>query len=249
MSWVVEAFGEWYPIVYPHRDALEAQRWVGELDAVVGWRGRRVLDVGCGAGRHLGPLAQRGAHPVGVDFSPTLLRQARAARAAAGAAWPLVHGDMRALPFADASFDVVASFFTSFGYFGETEDRGVLAGAARTLRAGGWHVLDYLNRAVVLAHPMPATERVAGEYVVHEAKRIEGAGRQVVKQVEIRRPGTPAPVARYEERLTLYAPGEVRDFLAAVGLSIVHVWGGYDRAPFDPESSLRQIVVSRKGSV
>ena len=176
MSWVVEAFGEWYPIVYPHRDALEAERWVVELDAVVGWRGRHVLDVGCGAGRHLGPLQRCGARPVGVDYSPTLLRQAREARVAASAAWPLVRGDMRALPFAADSFDAVASFFTSFGYFGETEDRRVLTEAARALRPGGWHVLDYLNRAVVLGHPMRATERTVGEYVVREAKRIEGAG-------------------------------------------------------------------------
>ncbi len=249
MSWVVDAFGPWYPIVYPHRDQAEAEGWIDALDGVVGWRGRRVLDVGCGAGRHLAPLERRGARPVGLDYSPALLGLAAAARAAAGAAWPLVRGDMRALPFAPAAFDVVASFFTSFGYFGPEEDRRVVAEGARVLRPGGHHVLDYLNRAHVLAHPMRAGERTRGDFVIREAKRLEGGGRMVVKDVHIRRAGTSGPpLAAYEERVTLYGTDEVHAFLAGEGLRPVHVFGDYDRSPFDEASSARRIVVSRKAA-
>jgi SAM-dependent methyltransferase len=37
----------------------------------------RVLDVGCGVGRWTRLLAHRGAHPTGIDFSPTMVREAR----------------------------------------------------------------------------------------------------------------------------------------------------------------------------
>lgn len=247
MSWVVDAFGPWYPIVYPHRDQAEADRWIAELDDVVRWAGRRVLDVGCGAGRHLMPLHRRGAHPVGLDYSPTLLGLAAAARTGAGGGWPLLRGDMRALPFAGASFDVVGSFFTSFGYFGAEEDRLVVAEAARVLRPGGFHVLDYLNRAQVLAHPMRTGERTQGGFVVREAKRLEDGGRLVVKDVSIRRSGTDdGALAAYQERVTLYRAEEVQSFLEVARLRAEHVFGGYDRSPFDEEASARRIVVSRK---
>jgi malonyl-CoA O-methyltransferase len=63
----------------------------------------RVLDAGCGTGRHLPVILGAGAHPVGVDFSEGMLRVARRRHARV----PLACADLqRALPLADASFDV-----------------------------------------------------------------------------------------------------------------------------------------------
>ena len=247
MSWVADAFGSWYPVVYPHRNEAEAARLIATLEGLLRWQGRRVLDVACGAGRHLSQVRRRGARPAGIDLSPTLLREARRARQLEGGDWPLVRGDMRALPFLSRSFDVVASFFTSFGYFGEAEDRRVLAESSRVLRAGGRHVLDYLNREMVLAHPNRTGERVEGPYVVREERRIEGEGRRVVKQVEIRDQGGEI-LARYEERVTLYTPAEIRSFLSAAGLSPLAEWGDYDGTAFDPLRSARHVLVSGKES-
>jgi SAM-dependent methyltransferase len=246
MPWFVDAFGEWYTLVYPHRDEGEAGRFIGALNPHVGWEGRTVLDVGCGNGRYLRSLRASGARPVGLDLSPDLLREARALRESSQGDWPLIRGDMRRLPVAAESFDVVASFFTSFGYFEEAEDDMVLAESARAVRPRGIHVLDTLNRAPVLARSLRDTERVVQGYRVRERRRLEGDGRRIVKAVEVTRDPVSSPVAAYEERVTLYAPEEIRERLRAHGLERVLEWGDYDGAPFDAARSARHVIVSRR---
>lgn len=243
MSWFVEAFGPWYPIVYPHRDGAEAERLVRALEGVVTLDGVRLLDVGCGAGRHLARFAAAGSRPVGLDLSPTLLVEARAARREARGAWPLVRGDMRRLPVRSAAFGCVTSLFTSFGYFDVEGDRGVLAEAARALAPGGFHVLDFLNRERVLAHPNPRTDRTRGDWRVIEERRVE-ADRRIVKRVVVEPASGGPAVADYEERVTLYGRDELVALLAEAGLQVRHVWGEHDGSPFDPEHSSRLILVS-----
>ena len=64
-EWFEEWFGEEYLQLYPHRDEADARRLVALLTRVLPWRaGWRVLDVGCGAGRHAAALAEAGARPV-----------------------------------------------------------------------------------------------------------------------------------------------------------------------------------------
>lgn len=73
-------------------------------------KGKRLLDVGCGTGRHAVPLAQAGADVVGVDFSKGMLSRACARAEKAGAAAEFfVHDAKRPLPFKDGAFDLVIS--------------------------------------------------------------------------------------------------------------------------------------------
>ena len=71
--------------------------------------GRRVLDVGCGAGVFLRLVADRGADPFGLDASEALIELARRRVPDAD----LRVGDMESLPYEDDSFDLVTGF-TSF---------------------------------------------------------------------------------------------------------------------------------------
>ena len=77
-EWFEEWFGEEYLHLYPHRDEAEAARAAELLQANLPWRADlRILDVGCGAGRHTRALAQAGARVTGIDLSRTLLGHAR----------------------------------------------------------------------------------------------------------------------------------------------------------------------------
>jgi SAM-dependent methyltransferase len=109
------------------------------VDALGLGSGARVLDVGCGPGRHAHALARRGLEVVGVDISRRFVELA-AADAPPGATF--LRADARALAF-DAEFDAAISLCQgAFGLAGGPGapldgDGGVLAGIARALRPGG----------------------------------------------------------------------------------------------------------------
>jgi len=98
-------------------------------------RGRRVLEVGCGAAMCSRWLAGQGAEPVAFDISAGMLRHARLASERSGVAVPLVQADAQFLPFRNNSFDIV---FTAFGAVPFVEDSArVMREVARVLRVGG----------------------------------------------------------------------------------------------------------------
>ena len=71
-------------------------------------RGRAVLDLGCGTGRHAVWLARRGARVTALDFSEGMLARARTKRGAECVRF-LQHDLHKRLPFPDRSFDLVVS--------------------------------------------------------------------------------------------------------------------------------------------
>src|SRR5829696_5811639 len=72
-----------------------------------GYRGRKVLDVGCGAGTDLARFAREGAIVTGVDLSPSAIALARQNFAHQGLSGDLREADGERLPFADNEFDFV----------------------------------------------------------------------------------------------------------------------------------------------
>jgi ubiquinone/menaquinone biosynthesis C-methylase UbiE len=68
-----------------------------------------VLDAGCGAGRMLPVLAASGSHPIGVDVSPQMIRRARQDHPE----FETQVASLTALPFPDASFDAVFSWYST----------------------------------------------------------------------------------------------------------------------------------------
>ncbi|MFQ5889901.1 MAG: class I SAM-dependent methyltransferase [Gemmatimonadota bacterium] len=231
-EWYRRWFGEEYVALYPHRNEEEAASAVGLFLRAARPPGNRILDLACGAGRHLRLLREAGLLAVGLDLSMPLLRLARSSQPNA----LLVRGDMRDLPFADGSFAGVTSFFTSFGYFDTPEeDRRVLAEVRRVLSRGGTFLLDFLNAGAVRASLVPEDSRMIGGRRVRQHRRIEDE--VVVKQIEIERLGGRGPPEVYHERVRLYEPEELEEMLVAHGLAAAGVYGEYSGATFGPSSS------------
>ncbi|WP_313996183.1 methyltransferase domain-containing protein [uncultured Paenibacillus sp.] len=185
-EWFERSFGSDYMIVYKHRDwenaAREVRNMIGFLNLPAG---AKVLDVGCGMGRHALALSALGFRVSGVDLSEELLREAARKDTERRVRW--LRGDMRHLPFANGSFDATVNFFTSFGYFGsEEENASVLGELRRVLKPGGRFLIDFLNPAYVRRTLVPFSERTDGEtgWTITESRRIENEA--VVKDIRIR---------------------------------------------------------------
>lgn len=236
-EWFRSWFGDAYLSLYPHRDEAEAEAGVRLFRSEASpRRGGRVLDLGCGYGRHLDKLHAEGFSAVGLDLSARLLRDAAARSGLAG--W-LVRGDMRHLPFRDAAFDALVNFFTSFGYFAsEDEDRLVIREMRRVVRRGGAFLLDYLNAPWVMANLEPESEFEEGGRRVRQRRWIEAG--QVLKRIEIFPPangeGAGEAPQVFHERVRLYRPDELVELLGRHGLAVNARFGDYDGSPFGADS-------------
>jgi SAM-dependent methyltransferase len=108
----------------------------------------RLVDLGCGTGRLLVPLAQRGYRVLGVDLSAPMLRVAGAKAAAAAVQVERVQANLVDLGcLDDASFDYAACLFSTLGMVVGRSNRCLaLAHVFRLLRPGGVFVLHVHNR-------------------------------------------------------------------------------------------------------
>jgi SAM-dependent methyltransferase len=235
-EWFEEWFGEEYLHLYPHRDEADAERVVALLERLLPWqRGWRVLDVGCGAGRHLKALWRAGARAVGLDLSPSLLARARQVADA-----PLVRSDMRQLPIRPGSIDLTLNLFTSFGYFAlDAEHDAALAGMVGTVRPGGWLAIDFLNASLLRTSLVPQERARLGEVEVQIERRITEDGRFVVKTIITQEN------RRFTERVRLFSADELAAMLEAHGLSVTHRLGDYDGNPYTAESP-RVLLIGRR---
>lgn len=183
--------------------------------------GMRVLDVGCGPGRHAHALAARGIRVHGVDISATFVELARAS-APAGATFERL--DARTLVDQgrfDAAFD--AAICLCQGAFGlmtaDGHDATVVAGIAHALRPGGRLALTAFSSYFVVRH-WEGADFDADTGVNHERTEIRDAN------------GTAVETSLWTG---CYTPRELRLLCAAHGLHVDSVSsvepGAYGSAP------------------
>jgi SAM-dependent methyltransferase len=236
--WYINAFDKAYLELYRHRSP---EQGVGQVRAMLDSgllpRSGRVLDLCCGAGRHLLPMREAGLAAVGLDLSLPLLR----AGALAGVA---VRGDMRRLPFATGCFDVVVNLFTSFGYFeSEADNRAVLAEVRRVLKPGGRLVLDHMNAQVTVRELVPESVDEREGYVLRQSRSYHAESRRVHKDVHMQAPD--GSTRHWHESVRVLTPAELDATLAEAGLHVTARHADFDGANFDERVSPRQVVVAK----
>lgn len=237
--WFDAAFERGYLELYPHRDLAAARAEVdGLLARGLAASGGRVLDLGCGFGRHLVALRARGLDALGLDRSRELL-----ARVPAEARAHVVRGDFRALPFCAGGFAAVVNLFSSFGYFDEAGNARALAELARVLAPGGLAVLDLMNPARVRSTLVGESVTRRGGLELCERRTLSDGGRRVRKEVRVR--SEEGSERRWIEDVRLFEPEELGPLLRGAGLELRRVEGDFDGRAFAPDAP-RQIAWTAK---
>jgi SAM-dependent methyltransferase len=116
-------------------------------------RSRRIIDIGCGTGRHSIEMAKRGYNVTGVDLSESQLERAREKAAHLGLRIDFQEHDARNLPFVN-QFDLAIMICEGAFPLMETDEVNyrILAGAARSLRSPGRLIFTTLNGLFPLFH-------------------------------------------------------------------------------------------------
>jgi SAM-dependent methyltransferase len=185
--------------------------------------GSRVLDVGCGPGRHALALAERGIEVVGVDISERFIELARAE---APSLATFVRLDARSLPF-DAEFDAVISLCQgAFGLAGtdaasiRDPDGVVLAGMARAVRPGGLVALSAFSSYFQVRFLEDTDTFDADRGVNHERTTLRSE-QGVDTEADL--------------WTSCFTPRELRLLCREAGLEVDHIWsvtpGAYRAAP------------------
>lgn len=130
--------------------------------------GRRLLDVGCGAGGFVRSLAARGARVVGVDPNPEALVAAR--EAVPGGTFQTARAE--ALPFADASFDG-AVFLNSLHHVPKADMHDALREAARVVGAAG---------RIVVVEPLAEGSFFLALRPVEDETEVRDAAQEVLRR-------------------------------------------------------------------
>jgi SAM-dependent methyltransferase len=169
----------------------------------------RVLDAGCGPGRHSFALAKRGINVVGVDLSPDFI-----ALAQANAGDLLVEfyvEDVRALAFENEFDAVVCLCQGGFGLLGGGDaEHAVMGRFAAALKPGGKLAVSAFSSYFVVRHQEAADTFDPATGVNHELAPVIGAD------------GT---TREFDLWTTCYTPRELRLLAERAGLAVDDVFG------------------------
>ena len=153
-KWYEELF-ENYGLKYDNE--VYTHGTIGECDfiekEISSDKGKKILDIGCGTGRHSIELTKRGYNVTGIDLSESLLKRAREKAAALNLKIDFQRHDARKLPFI-SEFDLAIMLCEGGFCLMETDEMNfqILESAARALKPQGKFIFTTLNGLFPLFH-------------------------------------------------------------------------------------------------
>jgi SAM-dependent methyltransferase len=237
----------------------EHDQYVGDVDVHVGFArrfGGPVLELACGTGRLLGPLAQAGFVCTGVDSSSAMLERARQRLERLPGKQPsLVEQRLEALDLG-SQFRTIIVGLDSFGLLLTRDDQVRALKAARTHAThDGRLILDLANGNLRGSAEPP-------EELLHDMTRPDPETSRPITKFVLRRP---RPAEQLDELMFFYDEQDERGFLRrtmvelrlrwftrfelelllqSAAWQVEELYGNYDLEPYGPNSD-RLLVVAR----
>ena len=225
-----------YDLIIPPPDEEQLDFVAGAFARRGAGAGARVLDAGCGLGRHAVGLARRGYFVEGVDRSPSLVEEARG-RAAAhdGLAVSFEVGDILNLE-GGARFDgLLCRGVLNDLLDGQSRERA-FSSFAGAMRRGGAVVLDVREWEATargkIREPLfeKTVETPRGSLTFQSVTRIDpGTRRLLVEERHTLRAGGVESVSAYDFQMRCWTREELGSRLGRAGFGRVEFFGAYDR--------------------
>jgi SAM-dependent methyltransferase len=239
MKWFETWFdSKYYHILYKHRDEQEAIKFLDNITQYLNITKGKILDVGCGKGRHAKYFNELGFNVVGIDLSLNSIAKAKLNETQDLKFYKF---DMRNV-FKENSFNLVTNLFTSFGYFDNSlDEQKTINAMVKNLKKDGILIIDFMN-----------VKKIINNLVSKESKKINSVefditrelkDNYILKNITINDQDISLKFQEKVHALTLI---DFSKMLQKASMSIIDKFGNYNLDDFNALQSDRLILIARK---
>ena len=208
----------------------------------------KILELCCGTGRLTIPIAKEGYNICGVDYTSSMLEQAKAKANQVGVGIDFIEADIRALDL-QGQFDLIFIPFNSIHHLYGNEDLfKALECVKKHLKDGGLFLLDCFNPNIQYIVENEKEQAIIAEYTTDDGRNV------LIKETMHYESAT--QINRIEWHyfingkfhsiqnldMRLFFPQELDSYLKQTGFNIIHKYGGLAGEMFSDESE-KQIYV------
>jgi SAM-dependent methyltransferase len=213
-------------------------------------QGARVLDLGCGIGRHALTFAKAGLEVVGLDLNGIAIKRAQELSRSKKLDGTFLQQDFRSIEY-QGEFELVLFLDSSFGLFTEEENRKMLEQSLRALTTGGFLIIESYNREFVVER-MGTKKGLGRNWQEKDGRLLSNmATFDLVRSrynwwSEYMVLKTGEKVSEPVRSLRLYTLCELALLFGSHGAALHSFYGGYDCSDYTIASE-KMIVLARKG--
>lgn len=203
----------------------------------------RILDVGCGFGRHSIELARRGYDVVGIDPSPAMIAaaQEKAERAGVKIDFRREHGEMFVTK---TLFYAAICLFTSLGQIGDHGSNCELVSRVHAaLNPGGQFLVEVPQRDTAVRQLKLSETYGGGQSYTAVTRHFDPATQILSEQFRLVSPGNSRS---YYLQVRLYDRQELFTLLEQAGFSILSAYGDYSGRPLTDDDAVMLVQGQKK---
>lgn len=210
----------------------------------------KILELCCGTGRLTVPIAKAGYNICGVDYTSSMLGQAKVKASEAGLEINFIEADIRTLNLQE-KFDLIFIPFNSIHHLYKNEDLfKAFNGVKNHLKEGGLFLLDCFNPNIQYIVEGEKEQKKIAEYTTEDGRAV------LIKQTM--RYESATQINRIEWHyfingefhsiqnldMRLFFPQELDSYLEGAGFEITHKFGSFEEERFENKSE-KQIFVCK----